>query len=604
MLKLTAQQKKMFAGVAITGFFAVLFTVSKLHLLLSLYDIHTFLYAGLVIAWGFLVHQRIVNRQVRIHLVTASVFMLILFLSRLVRWRCFRDNAFAQEYAWYAYYVSFVAVPLCAFLAALCVGKKEEEKPLHYARWLWYVWLIITIVVLTNAWHGWFFHFEDGTHKNYSYGPAYYICVALGFLFAIATMIIIIRRCQIATAREYWFIPAAEMAFFTGLIAWYYAVGGSPKIFGRNIFNLQEVFCLLYVVPFESMIQLGILPSNSRYSLFFENSPVLASIQDDAGEVIYASKQVKSQAGAPAGDGAREGKLAGTGEREEMPGAQALRRSEKAIHGGKIVWYEDLAAIHRLDEEIQKVTEELEEENDLIRQENEVRSERISYETKNRLYDKIATAVKDKALAIDAILAELVRSNAGAFGGGNAAGKLSETDRERLIRAMVLGAYVKRMGNMMLITEEAERISTRELASAIRESLEYFGLTGLPCDFQEKGEELLPARLVLLSYELLEELLENSEKTYSLMILLDARERYVLRIMLDARSLPADASWRKEELAAVGASLAVEYLDDTWRVTLREEADLDRTEIINMEADLDRTEAPAAEASNGKEGDP
>ena len=208
----------------------------------------------------------------------------------------------------------------------------------------------------------------------------------------------------------------------------------------------------------------------------------------------------------------------------------------------------------------------------------------------------------------------MARSNAGAFAGGNSGGKLSETDREKLIRAMILGAYVKRMGNMMLITEEAEQISTRELASAIRESLEYFGLTGLPNDFQEKGERLLPAKLVLLSYELLEELLENPEEIYSLMILLDARERFLLRIMLDAGNIPVDASWRRKDLAAVGASLAVEYLDDTWRVTLRtgEEASLGRIGEPNLEEGLGRIGEPNLEEglgrtiayeSSGKEGD-
>lgn len=101
MLKMTAGQKKMIGWFVVAILLAMLFQSSDLHERLFLYDVHTFLYAGLVIAWGFMVHQRIVNRLARRYIVLASEFMFILFLSRLIRWRCFRYNAFAQEYTWY-----------------------------------------------------------------------------------------------------------------------------------------------------------------------------------------------------------------------------------------------------------------------------------------------------------------------------------------------------------------------------------------------------------------------------------------------------------------------------------------------------------------------
>ena len=567
MLKMTAGQKKMIGWFVVAILLAMLFQSSDLHERLFLYDVHTFLYAGLVIAWGFMVHQRIVNRLARRYLVLASEFMFILFLSRLIRWRCFRYNAFAQEYTWYVYYVSFLAVPLCSFMAALCVGKGVKDKPLRRAKWLWLVWAANSAVVITNTWHQQFFRFHDETHKNYSYGPAYYAGVALMAVFAIAAMVINVRRCQIAAVSKYWFIPITGMLFFAGLIVWYYAIGGSPTINGYKLYSLQEVFCLCFVFPFESMIQIGIMPNNSRYALFFKQSSLSARILDEEGNVVFASKAEESGKG---GNATEDGLVDG----------KAERRSEKAIRGGKILWVEDVSAIQKLDEEIQKVTEELEEENELIRQENEIRSERIRYETKNHLYDKIAGAVRKKALAIDAILEELVNENRVSLAGDkdlNSNGYVPENVRERLIRAMILGAYVKRMGNMMLITEEADYISTKELGSAVRESLEYFGMSGTPWDFQEKGERLLPERLILLSYDLLEELLENAEQICSLMVWLDVGDGFLFRIMLDSERVPLVATWRLEEQNRMGVKLSVECVDETWRVTLRAEGMQQRT---------------------------
>lgn len=558
MLKMTASQKKMIGWFSFAIFLAMLFSCGNLQEKLYLYDVHTFLYSGLVIAWGFLVHQRIVNRQARQHLVLAAIFMLILFISRLIRWRCFRDNAFAQEYAWYAYYVSFVAIPLCSFMAALCVGKEEKEKPLRHVKWLWLIWAAFSAVVITNAWHQLFFQFQDETHKKYTFGPAYYASVGLMAFFAIASMVIIVKRCQVAVVRRYWFIPVVGMLFFAGLIVWYYVIGGSPRIHGVKFYNLQEVFCLCFIFPFESMIQIGIMPGNSRYALFFEQSSLSASILDDGGNVIFSSKTQMPEE-------------KGVSDKGAIPDGERYRRSEKAIHGGKIIWSEDLTAIQRLDEEIQKVTEELEEENDLIRQENEIRSERIRYETKNHLYDKIAGAVREKALAIDTILEGLVSENKAVRENTEGGGDEHEIVANGLIQAMILGAFVKRMGNMMLITEEADRISTRELGSAVRESLEYFGLTGTPNDFQEKEERLLPSKVILLSYELLEEILESKDEIYSLMVYLDASEVFLFRILLDSEQIPVEETWRAKEIAAAGVRLFVEYVDDTWRVTLRED---------------------------------
>lgn len=288
------------------------------------------------------------------------------------------------------------------------------------------------------------------------------------------------------------------------------------------------------------MIQIGILPSNTRYELFFENSSVPVSLQDVSGKVAYASKTYAEE---------------GLGENG--------RRMEKQIGGGKVVYHENLSTIRKLDQEIQKVTEKLEEENDLIRRENEIRSERISYETKNRLYDKLAIAVRDKAFLMDELLTRIVTE----------AKDVEGLDKEKLARAMILGAYVKRRGNLMLIAEESKQISVKELGNAIRESLEYFGLTGATWDYEEKGERLLSEEVILLTQDLFESILETKEQMESLLVLMDAREGFLFRMVFDGEEPPIDEHWRESELANAGLKLNVKSLDDVWRVNLFLEED-------------------------------
>lgn len=552
MLKMTTGQKRMIFCFGVAIAIAVIHTSTKLSDVFHLHDLHTLIYACVVIAWGFLVHQRITNRLIRKHLVAASFFMWILFFARMIRCFCADDNVIAKEYAWYFYYVSFTAIPTCCFMAALCVGKTEKDRPLRHAKWLWLFQALITLVVFTNPWHEMFFRVLDRMHDEYEYGPLFYVCIPCGFLFAILTLYIIVRRCQIESLRKYGFIPALGMMFFFGLLAWYYLSGGSPEISGHRLYLIQEVYCLTFIFPFESMIQLGIMPNNSRYALFFENSPINVNILDEKGNVVYASSLRQLQNGTGQENEARDPAI-----QEE-----ARRRSERKIYGGKVVWYEDLTPIQKLNSEIQKVTEKLEEENDLIREENRIRSERISYETKNRLYDKIAGAVKEKALAIDEILTFVAETDA------DNPEMESDSVRKQLIRAMILGAYVKRKGNIMLITEEADRISTKELSSAIRESLDYFQLTGIPYDFQEYGEICVPSKVILLAQELWQILLETALESNSLLVILDAREGFHFRTMLETEELSLGEAWRAKELAGAGVMLKAERMDDVWRLDL------------------------------------
>ena len=558
MLRWTKDQKKCIAAFVAAFLMAAFCTSFQTGPILHLYEVHNFLYMGLIIAWGFLVYQRILNTETRKYLVLATVFMLLLFVSRITRHCYFEDNVIVSEYAWYAYYVSFSMVPLCAFLAALHVGRREKEPITAFVNLLWIVETLLIICIFTNQWHGSLFTYPEGG-KKVVYGPLYYAITVWGMTLTLLSFFIIVKRCRIKAAKKNWFIPGIASLFGLVLIIWYYIVGGSPRLFGVKLYNLQEVFCLTFILPFECMIQLGILPNNSRYVLFFQKSPIRVALLDQMGNEIYESGDYRMSR---VGMEENSGKAAGSSE-EKM--AETFRRSEKELSGGKVVWYEDMTAVLRIGEEIAKVTEELEEENDLILQENEIRAERIGYETKNRLYDKIAAAVKEKTIRInDALTSEELRD------------QITHEDgrwKDTLVRAMVQGVYVKRMGNLMLIMEENKLISTHELAISIRESLEYFALGGKTQDITEKSEADLPARLILLAYEVFEQVMEQAyDQAYSMAVQSDIRGGKLLRIDLDAGEdfgKLLDLSGKKDELTAFGMETVLTCEDEIWSLYLQ-----------------------------------
>lgn len=559
MLKLTDSQKKLimaFAGagmVVASGILAPLVGIEGV-----LVNSHSFLYLGMVIAWGFLVGKRMINPYVRRQLLLATVLMAFLFVLRIGRYGIFDESDRINDILWYAFYISFTGVPLCAFLAALGVGKRPKEKGVWWGKLLWIPQAILAVSALTTEWHGLFFLIHKAGPETYEHGPLYFVSVAWGGGLSIATFVMILWKCRVSAAKKGWYLPVAAFLFGAGLLALYYIVGGAPTFFGQKIYNVQEAFCLTFILPFEAMIQLGILSGNSRYELFFENGSINAVIRNDRGEEVFVSRHYE-----PHGD------------------SQDYRVSRQKISGGQVTWYEDLSAIRLLDEQIKTVTEELEGENDLIRQENEIMAERISYETKNRLYDKIAGAVREQAMTIDAILREQegMRRLGDATGNRDDVnveskyreGEAEQAGREGLTYAVLLGAYIKRMGNLMLLADENRKISSMELERSIRESMEYFRLTGKTQDFQVKGERMLDARLVILAYELFESVLEMVyDRIYSFAVSLSAEGEFMLKLEADAEDMPVHADWKGRELEELGVSLSVIWVEDYWRVTMKE----------------------------------
>jgi hypothetical protein len=265
--------------------------------------------------------------------------------------------------------------------------------------------------------------------------------------------------------------------------------------------------------------------------MLFDRSHINAVIRSDDGEAVFVSQNY-------------------------TPVSEGFRIQDRPISGGSVSWAEDLRDVTALNERLESVTQELEGENELIRQENEIRAERISYETKNRLYDRISEDLRPQAEKMQTMLSS-------AAGGG-------EAFSEYLPKIAVLGAYIKRRGNLILNAEESGMLSSDELALAIRESFEYLTLSGKTAELRFDGEAMLPAPLCLLAYELFETAFENSFDSISACdaAIEAAPESFALKLALDAPDIPVLPERCAERAEALGASLVAETRDDTVYITL------------------------------------
>ena len=496
------------------------------------HNLATFSYCTLIIVWGISIKRRILDGKVRRRIIASCISMLLLFFLRMWKHSFFPGVVPVEEAVWYSYYIPMTAIPLFMFMATLRVEPVRNEKRVAIAEKVMLISnTLICMVVLTNGLHGMVFKINVHPDKDYTYGWFYYVILAWMVIFGIGTFVMLLLKCSLSAAKKYWYIPAAFIAVGLIMLVWYTINGGSPKINGSKLFHLQEAYCIPFITSMEGIIQTGILAANSGYSTLFDYSTINAAIFDKAHVPVLSSRNWKDEAD------------------------EDHRICSADVSGGSISWAEDIGTIRRLNAELEEVTEELQTENDLIRQENEVRAERVGYETRNRLYNRIAAAVRLQALKLNEMLDKMSDE--------------PETFKAELVYAAVLGAYIKRMGNLMLLTENSQQLESEELALALNESLDYLTLKGCVCDMQKKGQGKIASDIGLLSYELLEAVFEDVwTRLNSCQLFLDCEEGFKFSIVVDARPDSISSVWKDKQIKEAGGRLTSRYEDDTYYITL------------------------------------
>ncbi len=519
-----------FTALFVTGIVTCILPVS----VIKLHHLSAFSYIAMILIWAVSIRRRIVDDRIRRRILMACLFMLFLFFLRMCKFSYFPDDVYINEYIWYGYTIPLTAIPMCFFLASLYVEPVRNLKLIRMTeKFLIAACVIGSVVAMTNGFHSLVYHITVHPDKEYTHGWFYWVIIVFRLALSVGVLLVVFKKCSLSAAKRKWYLPVLCLAVGCILLGWYLINGGSPKIMGHKLYHLQEAVCIPFIVAFESIIQLGMIPANSGYRDLFDHSGINARIYDEKDQPVLVS---------------------GSGLEEVSD--EEHRLCKEPISGGYVTWVEDLSLINKLNREIEEVTEELADENELIRKENEIRSERISFEERNRLYNRIANAVRTRAVRSDSLLAEALNSS------------FEDDDlRGQIVYAAVLGAYIKRMGNLMLLTDGALALSSAELALSISESFEYLRLNGCLCLLNEDTRCLLGSTAVLLAYELFEDAIEDVWlRIHAVSVSFTREEDFVMMISMDAAAEAISPAWKDRELRSANCSLSVKYEDETYYI--------------------------------------
>lgn len=502
------------------------------------------IFSGLIIGWGVSVAYRIVQKNIRICLVISAALMLLWMALRAIKYNSPADINTYGRYLWYSYYIAMVFLPLMMFFAMLNIGKPENTNNRKYL--LIIPAAVLVLLVMTNDFHQLAFVFEPDFHnwnKQYSYGPVYYVIVVWIFILVLSSIVLSINRCRISATRKKLWIPIVII-----LVAIIYTLWNNLNhgYSGLRIYNVPEVFCFASIALWESLIQIGLVPSNTGYGDFFNASNLNTLIFDNEGNVKYRSKNATNVS---------KDVVLQNGNSVVIDENIILKKHN--IKGGKVVWTEDISAINRINRELSEVKEQISEYNVILKSEAELKKRRAAVTEQNKLYDSITEFIRPQLCDLENILKN-IENNRGDIS-VNYAG------------ACVVNVYIKRISNLLIMAKSRKMLNAFELENSIRELVEYISVYGISCSFFSNVSGEISAEKTIALFKFIGIFIRHIMNcTDALLFNLKVHDRFIdLKINCDSKNemkIPDDLL---DDITKLGGNVTTEYDADTLFVFVR-----------------------------------
>ena len=448
--------------------------------------LRSLIYIALYIGWGISVSKRIIQEQVRHYLVSVSGLMVFWFVIRSMKYYFITDIGIARQ-LWYLYYLPMLFIPLFSLFVAISLGKPENARLSKTALLLLSIPTVLCLLlVLTNDLHQLVFSFPEGevwTDKNNGYTFGYYIVLGWEILCALAAFVIMIIKCRLSYRKKYlpFLLLACSIVYafiYVSGVEWMQLIGG----------DIAAAQCLMFTGILESCIQCGLIQTNTDYRAMFEAGSIGAQIVDTDWHIRYAS----SNAPKLPSDRMRSAES----EAAKLDNNTLLRSSK--IPGGHVLWQEDITDITALFQKLEENRKTISESNDVEQENYKTKVKINTVREKNRLYDRLQAQTAHQIELLDQLLTQYEAQSD------------PEIRRSLLAKAAVIGAYIKRRGNLMFIGEKSDVTDTAELTACLDESFANLELMGVECAIDIPDKNNIYTRDAIRVYDFFEAVTEEA----------------------------------------------------------------------------------------------
>lgn len=508
-------------------------------------------YVTIVSVWRESIHQRVLHKMMVAHADGIIFFMLVWIIMRTLRYTVFYQVEPLERWCWYTYYIPMIMIPMFCFMSARCLGQPEDWKPERGFYIMYLPSIMMTIGVMTNDVHQLAFKIRKGTGivaEVYDRGPIYYCIIVWAMVLSAAMMISLLYKCRIpGTKKILWFPISAVM--IGSICALVYVANQTEGFIEFSVISYGVI-----ITAWESCIWLGLMPSNTHYEEMLLGSSLSVQIIDQNNRVCYASEASQKLTV----------DIIERAKREVIELEENIRLRCKPITAGNVLWTEDVSAVNEILMELEEIGQNLEESNDLLSAEIALKQRKIQIDEKNNLYDRIAKKIERQLSYIRNLLKKMSPED-----------EILETEFAVIA---ILGAYIKRQTNLILLKEKTQKISAEELFYCIRETEECLRTCNIHCSLKSDVSGEIDADIAILLYDVFQRAIEKSlNELYSVLInLTEENGELVLKMVLEDFRALLPEGYQKEEIAEYGGMLRVEETDGAEYVSLRLPKDGDR----------------------------
>lgn len=504
-----------------------------------------FSYVLMLLFWGISLWQRVMHKGVRLYLLLTVLAMLFWLFLRTIKFTLLPHDISLARYCWYAYYVPMLLIPLFGYFAALCIGR-PESRAFDLCRVVFsLVSVLLMIGILTNDFHQLAFHFSEGFldwDDVYTHGILYFVTVAWILFMAILMLWRVNRICRIPGIHRRVLFPLGILC--VGIIyTILYIIDSSSYRFG--FIEMSAMLCFVIASFWESCIQMGIIPSNRRYAELFEASSVAAQIVDEEYNLCFRSAR------------SRELSVAMMRQAKSAPFLldETTRLQSAEIGGGYVIWENDVSSESAMLQKHKEAGERLSEEIALLQAEMALKQKKGQIKEETRLYDQIEKETSNQLQTLTTLL-QLPEFASPGFD-------------HKLALACVIGAYIKRRSNLLLLGENNPFIPGVELEYCIRESIGYLQVYGVAASFHRDITGEVSSDHAKLVYDFFEAVIESAlPGMTSLLVNMKIDGDIELKMTFDHSSSQLPLDWRQESILGAGGVRSMNRDGDTTFATL------------------------------------
>ena len=490
--------------------------------------------------WGISIQRRITVSNIRHDLLNALGFMFIWFFSRCLKFHAYSEYSLMWCICWYGYYLCEVGIVLHAYFISLYIGRHHRTNIALRRGAAVVTAAVLMVLIYTNNIHEWALRVKPLSTAP-EHGPVYYMTVIYILVLTFFSLLNIYKAYDERKIRRKMFWPLFVLFLGIVYLVFYYTDIPFFKTFEFTITTIA-----LTVVVFESLIQTGLIPSNSEYEWCLENSSLKVQIADTDINVHLKSKNVHKL---------DKELFAHLKSHNPVKADDDTEMFIADIPGGYVTWERDISEENEILDALNDTREGIEAANKVLR--DNIRAEGMKYELseRNRLYDLIINRIDYKIDELREGLEKLKSAD--------------KTDAMRLIGDInVKGVYIKRKSNLILVEEMKTGDLGRELKLCFKETFDNLKKCGLKADFMCREIPVIGIDIALIVYDLLETFIERrTDETQGIIaIVADSGKELTLTVNMTFLRTPVDISvfeaafdkWNELVSDNYGGSLTVE----------------------------------------------